>query len=177
VRLRQPEKPAKKLKELRGTVTGQVRTPQQEMVTVADVLKAAGTTVKGAQGGEVKVISVTKEDNGQVVLKVQVEAVSHGLNDVPAANPFGATVIVNGRRIGEDDNLLTSLHFALRDDKGKAFRTVKAMSTGVRAGAAQEYELTYQPEAGQGEAAKFVYSDHRTLLIDVPFVLKDVPLP
>ena len=63
------------------------------------------------------------------------------------------------------------------DRKGKPFVTVKATSTGVQAGATHEYELVYKPETEQGEAAKFVYSDRRTLFIDVPFTLKDVVLP
>ena len=44
-------------------------------------------------------------------------------------------------------------------------------------GPAHEYELVYEPEAGQGGAAKFVYADRRTLFVDVPFTFKDVPLP
>jgi hypothetical protein len=147
------------------------------MVTVDKVLKAAGQTVKGSRGGEVKVIDVVKEDDGRVRLKVRIERVGRSAADVPV-NPFGGggTVIVNGRRLGEED-LLSSTDLSLLDEKGKPFRTVRAVSTGVRAGAAHEYELVYEPEDGQGEAAKFVYADRRTLFIEVPFTLKDVPLP
>jgi outer membrane protein assembly factor BamB len=177
VRLKQPaDKPAKKLKELTGTVIAQVRAPQEAMVTVENVLKAAGRTVKGRQGGAVKVIEAAKLDEGQVRLQVQVEEVSHGLAD-GSPGLLNATVIINGRRVGPDENLLSSLHFALLDEKGKPFRVVKAMSTGLRAGAAHEYELIYEPEPGQGEAAKFLYTDRRTLFVEVPFALKDVPLP
>jgi hypothetical protein len=166
---------SKKLKELSGTVIGQVRTPHGPLVTVENVLKAAGRTVKGRQGGEVKVVEVAKEEGGQVRLKVRVDRPGRGTSDIPV-NPFGGTIIVNGRRLGEED-LLSSLDFSLVDDKGKPFETVKAVATGVRAGAGHEYELVYEPGAGQGEAAKFVYSDRRTLFIEVPFTLKDVPLP
>ena len=169
------DRPPQKLKELRGTVVAQVRTPQEALVTVDNVLRAAGRVVKGKHAGAVKVLEATKHDDGQVRLKVQVEGVSRGLTDVPP-NPFGGNIMVNGKRLGDED-LLSSLNFALLDDKGKPFRTIRAISTGVRAGAAHEYELVYQPEADQGEAARFVYLDRRTLFIEVPFALKDVPLP
>ena len=169
------EKAPTKLKELSGTIVAQVRTPHESLVTVDDVLKAAGRTVKGRLGGEVKVVEVAKEEDGQVRLRVRVERVGRGTADVPV-NPFGGTVFINGRRLGEED-LLSSLDFSLLDGKGKAFATVKAIGTGVRAGAGHEYELVYEPEAGQGEAARFVYSDRRTVFVEVPFTLKDVPLP
>ncbi len=169
------ENAPKKLKELSGAVVGQVRTAHEPLVTVENVLNAAGRTVKGRLGGEVTVVEVAKEEDGQVRLKVRVERVGRGTADVPV-NPFGGTVFINGRRLGEED-LLSSLDFNLLDDKGKPFLTVKAISTGVRAGAGHEYELVYEPEKGQGGAAKFVYSDRRTLFIEVPFTLKDVPLP
>jgi outer membrane protein assembly factor BamB len=169
------DKSPKKLTELSGTIVAQVRTGHEPLVTVDNVMKAAGRTIKGRLGGEVKVIEVAEEDDGQVRLKVRVERVGRGTADVPV-NPFGGTVIINGRRLGEED-LLSSLDFSLLDQKGKPFVTVKAISTGVQAGAAHEYELVYKPETEQGEAAKFVYSDRRTLFIDVPFTLKDVVLP
>jgi outer membrane protein assembly factor BamB len=168
------DKPPRKLKELRGTVVAQVRTPQETLVEVPDVLNAAGKVVKGRRGGEVKVLDA-KIENGHVRLKVAVEGVSRGLTDVPP-NPFGGNIMINGKRLGDED-LLSSLNFALLDENGKPFRVTRAISTGLRSGAAHEYDLTYQPEAGQSEAARFIYQDRRTLFVEVPFVLKDVPLP
>jgi hypothetical protein len=107
---------------------------------------------------------------------VQVTAVSRGVADGPT-NPLSTPIMLNGRRVEPDEDLLSSFHFALLDARGKPFRVERAISTGLRVGAAHEYELTYEPEPGQAEAAKFVYSDRRTVLIDVPFALKDVPLP
>ncbi len=176
VRLRPAaERPVRKLRELAGTIVAQVRTPREPQISVTDVLKSAGKVVKGRHGGEVKVLEVVREDDGLIRLKVLVEGVAHGLTDMPA-NPFGGTVIINGRRLGDED-LLSSLNFALLDDRGQPFQVVKATSTGLRAGAAHEYELVYEPAAGTGPAAKFVYADWRTLFIDVPFRLKNVPMP
>jgi hypothetical protein len=38
------------------------------------------------------------------------------------------------------------------------------------------YTFTYKPEKDQGAPAKLVYSGSRTVTIDVPFALKDVPV-
>jgi hypothetical protein len=176
VRMRPGEKAASRLKELSGTITAQLRTAPEALVTVDDVLKASDRLVKGARGGAVRVVEARREEGG-VALKVQVEPPPRGVSDRPGAVPLNATVIINGRRVGGNEDLLSALNFALVDEKGRPFRTVKATSTGRRVGDAEEYELTYQAEAGQGEAAKFVYTDRRTVLLDVPFVLKDVPLP
>jgi hypothetical protein len=175
VKLRQPLKPATRLKELSGVIVAQVRAAPQALVTVDDVLKAAGRTVQGVHGGSVRVLEGRQED-GRVMLRLQVEPATRALSDPPVL-PIRGRVIINGRELGADDDLLSALNFALLDDKGKPFRTAKAMHTGRRVGAAQEYELTYEPEPGQGRPAKFVYTDRRTVSLEVPFTLKDVPLP
>src|SRR5581483_2780702 len=51
VRLRPGTRAATSLKEISGTITARVRGEGRPVVTVADVLKSAGKTVKGADGG------------------------------------------------------------------------------------------------------------------------------
>src|SRR5262249_13880453 len=50
---------AKMLKQLEGTITAQVWGDARAMITVNDVLKAAGKTVKGNDGGSIKVIDAS----------------------------------------------------------------------------------------------------------------------
>ncbi len=173
VRLRQGEKPTKRLKELTGTIVAQVKTEAQPLVSVDNVLKSAGQTVKGPHGGSIRVLEVVKQD-GSVRIKVQIETVGRGLTDAPVV-PFGGTIIINGKRLGEEE-FLSSQNFALIDAKGKPFRVEKAVHTGVRTSTAHEYELTY-PLEDRDEPTKFVYRDHRVLFVEVPFTLKDVTLP
>ena len=173
VRLRQAEKSAKSLKELTGTIVGQVKTEAQTLVTVDTVLKSAGQTVKGPHGGSIRVLEVVKQE-GSIRIKVQVETAGRGLTDAPVV-PFGGTIIINGKRLGEEE-LLSSQNFALVDAKGKPFRVEKAVHTGVRTSTAHEYEFSYLLE-DQDEPAKFVYRDRRVLFVEVPFTLKDVTLP
>jgi hypothetical protein len=40
-----------------------------------------------------------------------------------------------------------------------------------------EYVLTCQPQKGQGEPAKLVYTVSQSVTIDIPFTLRNVPLP
>jgi hypothetical protein len=41
----------------------------------------------------------------------------------------------------------------------------------------QTVEVTYQARAGQAEPARLVWYGRRNVLLEVPFTLKDVPLP
>jgi hypothetical protein len=175
VRLQLGAKPAKVLKELNGTIAAQVQSPVQPLVMVEDLARAVGETVKGAGGAWVKVTEVSRQEDGQVKLKFQVEAPPSDTEDGSAALAGNAVVVINGKVMGQKESL-SALNFALRDDKGRPFQTVKATDTGRRAGRAQEYEFVYKPGEGRGEPAKFVYSGRRTAIIEVPFTLKNVPL-
>src|SRR5205823_4653851 len=153
------------------------------LVTVDKVLASAGKTLKGPDGSYVKVVEVRREPSGQYRLKVAVKA-------PPKKSDFPETAnwrIVRINRLGGGIEMpATTLSaqetenrgLTLLDDKGQPF----ALSAGeyqrnedMRS--AQVYTLHYQPRKDQGEPAQFVFSGRRTVLIDVPFVLKDVPLP
>jgi hypothetical protein len=55
------EKPTQSLKELSGTISARVLVPHSKAVVVDKVLEAAGKTIKGEKGGEIKIVEVTKE--------------------------------------------------------------------------------------------------------------------
>src|SRR5439155_227842 len=66
----------------------------------------------------------------------------------------------------------------LLDGRGRkvppAGSPVPAVGSG---GAAWDFTLVYQPTADQGEPARLVYTGRRTVTLEVPFTLEDVPLP
>jgi hypothetical protein len=68
---------------------------------------------------------------------------------------------------------------SLEDEKGQEFKliTVENKVLDSKTGATVEYRLTFQPPAGAAKPAKLVYSGQRETTIEVPFLLKDVPLP
>ena len=65
---------------------------------------------------------------------------------------------------------------SLMDEKNQAFKLIAAEDQ-VHDNQTNEYRLTFQPPSGAPKPAKLVYSGRRNTTIDVPFVLKDVPLP
>jgi hypothetical protein len=67
----------------------------------------------------------------------------------------------------------------LLDDKGNAFQSngVQPRPRKDANGFAVEYVATFTAEKGQGDATKLVYMARKTLSVEVPFTLKDVPLP
>jgi hypothetical protein len=62
--LKKGAKAAKSLKELKGTVQAEVLTAVQPILTVENVLNAAGKTVKGTEGGFIKILEVNKTTEG-----------------------------------------------------------------------------------------------------------------
>jgi hypothetical protein len=177
VKLKKGDKPAKQLKELSGTLLALVQPAPEALVAVDDVLKAKGKLFKGVKDSSVKVLDVTRKEDGEVRLRLLVESPAAAMGNGSSV-PANVQIFVNGEQLGQKKTeALSAANFALLDEAGKACKIVKAVNTGVKAGAAQEVELTYQPEPGQKPAARFIYTGRRTSLIEVPFTLKDVPLP
>jgi hypothetical protein len=195
VRLVTGEKPATTLKELSGILVTQMRTLPRTLATVDGVLQAANRSVAGPDGCSVKVVSIEQPEKGSVRLVARVEP-----PEIPPApenaelerlrQVFGrggvrirGAILIGGRAINFGDaptqaeEVLTAANFTLLDAQGQALETVQVTATGKTAGRAHEYELTFRAKSGQGEAAKFVYIGPRVVQVDVPFTLKDVPLP
>jgi hypothetical protein len=179
---------SKAVKELHGIVTIQVQTPLQPLLTVDNVLKSAGKEVQGEHGGLLKVTEIKREKNGQLNLKVRVEA--------PPQEGDGEMMPLNrGRRFGRAIMMWRMAQMMggempdlrLLDAKGQPWKRVEeppqtvnrgfVVAPGAGAASGQEWEPKFQPGVGQAEAARLVYMGRRTLVLDVPFVLRDVPLP
>lgn len=177
VRLKLGEKPAKAIKELSGTLIAQVRSPIEPLVTVEEVLQSAEKAFKTREG-TIKMISVKRQDNGQVLVHFQIETPPRKLDDGSTPPTPNMTVIINGRQVGQaEEEPLSAANFALLDDKGRPYKVIKASNTGRQTGATQELELTFQAGAEQGEPSRFQYNGRRSAIVEVPFRLKDVPLP
>jgi hypothetical protein len=230
VRLKKGDKASKSLKELAGTVTAQVRIGPEPLMTIDNILKAAGKSANTADGASLKVVDVSRADNGEVTLKVQLEVPviarpgigigggiqiqpiqiqfqpipiqppppiplpppplpnndKLGLLQVAPAQPPKAVPAqalpaqvqpVQGRPVPAARPNINGL--SLVDDKGKTLGLAVTASRGQGNGKTINYEYTmlYRPQKGEGEPAKLVYSGVRTATIDIPFTLKDVPLP
>jgi hypothetical protein len=89
LRLKKGEKEAKAIKELKGALTAKVLTSDRPYITVEDVAKAAGKTVKGG-GGSIKVVDVKKGDNEQVTVRFEFDAPPGVQPTMNAAAGWGA---------------------------------------------------------------------------------------
>jgi hypothetical protein len=167
IRLKKGAKAAKSLQEITGSVTAQVLGQSRPLVTVANVLESSGKTVKGAEGGSIRLLDVTKERDGRFNLRLEV--------DLPDGKPMGGA---NGRDrvVLGDGGMNSSRHELTLEDKDGHLLTPFGMR--VQGGAkGVEFTLTYLPQKGQGEPAKLVLTESKSVAVEVPFTLKDVPLP
>jgi hypothetical protein len=94
VRLKKGDKESKLLKEAKGIITAQLRAPAETMITVDNILKASGTTVKGDNGGSIKVIEASKDDDGLVKVRVELD---YPQGVFPAGQAGGGMVFPGGR--------------------------------------------------------------------------------
>jgi hypothetical protein len=176
VRLRTGPDPVKRLRELEGVLTAQVQTPPEDLLRVDNVLQAAGRTVPGPHGGWLKVVEVARDVSG--VVKVHGEI----------AYPLREDGLANGMGLGGAGRQIVFLMPAagagevpaveLRDTRGQPFaRSEAPRGEGLAGPGPVDFRLTFTPRAGQAGPAQLVYVGRRTVLVDVPFLLKDVPLP
>jgi hypothetical protein len=171
------------LKELRGTVSLKIRTPVETLVTVDNILKARGETVKGrSSGAQIKVINVQEEKNGDINVEVELEQ-SHEIAGL-ANGAIGQGVIIQGNvqiQIGGAATKTaggSNLGIDLLDAKGAALKFLSARQTRMQwqpTGRIMVATFTFHADKDQ-HADKLVFRGSRPALVDVPFVLKDVPL-
>jgi hypothetical protein len=193
VRLKLGEKQAKKLTELSGHIPVQVLAAPQALVTVDDVLKAVGKTVKGEGGGSLEVMAIEKQADGTYKVQFRMENPPNFMpvnNFAPGAvqiMPAGGggqiqIQVVNGAVRpglvgGVNDNGLPKLV----DAKGQAYQVVQIPQRMFRGGfggvATQEITMVLRAPNGAGEPARFVLSGQRPVTVQVPFTLHNVPLP
>jgi len=169
----------KSLKEVRGYVGADVLTPPMPLITMENILDAAGKTVEGKHGGSMQVSEVKRDDKGQVTLKVSVDKPPPAFPQV--IDRFGrgrlmrrGGIVVDER--GTDPNVVGRL-LSLLDEKGQAFKLTAVELKPLEAPGTFEWQVTFQPPDGAAKAAKLIYLGRRRTTIDVPFVLKDVPVP
>lgn len=156
-----------------GALLVEVRTPPGPLATVEDVNNAAGKTIPSADGGIVKVQEVKQEgDQLRVRLGVDVPGMNNGAR---AAMVFRARRAAQAQEVDTDD----SVGLALFDASGKRIpgKLVLDPAAGMAWNAAShDYTLNYKLEKGQ-QASRLVLTGRRNAFLDVPFALKEVPLP
>jgi hypothetical protein len=196
LRLKLGEKHAKRLKELSGTVSASMLAPPEDLVTVDNILKAKGKSVKGKAGGSIEIIDVTKHEGGDIEVQFKME-------NPPAGGGFGAVVpgpaprvilppkvpampaqiqVQIGGGVARPAIAYPSAApggISLQDAKGTAFQVVRTQVKGSFDGKVftQEHTMVFRGQKDQGEAVRLVYSGRRTVTVQIPFAFKNVTLP
>jgi hypothetical protein len=212
IRLKKGDKEAKSLKELSGVLTAHVLTDSRPFITVENILGSSDKTVKGKDGGSLKVLDV-KTEKEKITIRVEVEPppdvvvetlysarVRPGpammLRAMPAvpvlpAGPAGAIPPaaiappappgggLAGVAVGMSGTNDPYSGLTLRDEKGKILPAQFQVSVKFVPGGAptREFTLAYQIGKDQEKPAKLVFSGRKNVEVEIPFALKDVPLP
>jgi hypothetical protein len=181
VRLRLPERPCRRLKELHATLALRALTPSEPLVTVDSVLRAAGQSFKGDDGSSLKVIEVLCENEGQVKLRVEVAPAPRDL--VVDGLPARILLMNRGLRRGPVQTtfippVVCAEQLSLLDGRGRPIPLAERVPPELDGtGKAWEFNLVYRAGPGQGGPSRLVYTGRRSVTLEVPFTLKDVPLP
>jgi hypothetical protein len=177
--LKPGEQPTTNLSRLEGSVIAQMQTPFEPIITVEPILRAAGRTFKTRDGLTLKIVNINREAEDRV--RVQVSLQDPTATRVAfvgrRALPGNRMLLGNGQAIMETPTPSPWTSFSLLDDKGHRYslRGVENRVQGQINGVSQESSMTYVRNPGQGEPAKFVFSGQRTVIVEIPFKLKDVP--
>jgi hypothetical protein len=174
VQLLPAEKPAERLREVRGRITAQVLTPPQTVLEIGAILQAVGQTFPGNEDTRVKVLEASNPAKGPIKIRLQVE----GLPSAQAAWNAVGMGRPNRRWNNTYVTQTSSSIWTLFDAEGRSFRRsgFEVVQGSNANGAVQEIHLTFQPDASLGTPARLVETGRRTFLLEVPFVLTDVPL-
>ena len=175
-------RPAKLLKEFSGSVAAQVNTPPEPLLTLHNVLKAAGTEAKGTDGGVLRLNQIEKLPGGDYQLRVFIENAS-------GPNPLGMALNVGVIQM-QQIQIHVGGGFAngqvhapglpeLIDAKGNKFQPVQIPSRGMRINnsvVSEDITVVYRGGAGHGDPDHLIVYGSRQAHVTVPFVFRDVPL-
>jgi hypothetical protein len=189
IHLGQGAKPARSLTELRGTIRAVILGKMSVVLSVPKVLKVADKTFKGGGDGLLRVISASKNDAGKITVRLELRSPSRFVppcgEGVPREAAAGIAAEPDGRFMGPGlgHALTNSDGIGLMDDKGNNI-LVSPGGVIMTAGATLPgpplnrfvQVLCFQAEKGQ-EPSKLVYCGREVLTVEIPFSLKDVPLP
>jgi len=173
VALQRGPKPSKQLRELRCTLAGWVRTAPEELDGIAPILGARGKTFTGKDGTVFAVRGVSR-DSGRCTVRVEVTPPPLVGDLLPA----GARLRHVGAGVGQAEALRREdCPWRLLDARGQALPLVLAERERLGGDNTLLYVVTYTEGKGRGGPARLVFTARRSVLINVPFVLTNVPLP
>jgi hypothetical protein len=192
IRIRRGEKPATRLTTLSGTIAGQVRVT--EPVLSLDEPFKAGQTAHGTAGVTLKVTTASRSANGDITIGVEATlpldallTTQAGVPNVAVGQFAGGGVILragpgpSGQLPALPSGTTENIGLSLEDARGRRFAVARGGSLesqrfGVDGGVYQ-FTTVFKPVEKDQEPIRLVFAATRPATIEVPFALKDVPLP
>jgi hypothetical protein len=192
LRLKLGEKKAKTLKELSGHISAQMLAPPQALVTIDNVTKAAGKKVESG-GGSIEVLSFQKQADGSYQVKFRLQTPQQFIpapfrgqiiqqGGMPANGAVGGGVV----QIGPNGRVIRTYYNthglpSLLDAKGGALTLCQPPTRIYQAAfggnPTQEVTMTFRRQGEQGEPSRLVLEGQRNVSVQIPFTLRNVPLP
>jgi hypothetical protein len=191
--LQKADKPSATLKELSGTLPAQVLLPEP-VITADNILKAAGKSFKGKDNSSFVVREVTLAD-GRLTLTVEIETARPAIGvpigpalpplpptPAPAPQPGGALpqpgVVIRPGPLPIFPGAGNGF-WSLQDDKGQDITLTRTSIRFVQQVAGKwtvQHNLIFLLQKDQVPAT-FAFKSRRNVTLDIPFTLKDVPIP
>jgi hypothetical protein len=173
VRLTAGKQPATRLTEVRGVLTVKVAVPQP-VISVDDVSAVVGKPVRTRTGGS---LLVTKLERAGDVVRLDVQLRGFPLSD-RRGQPIQAVRTNRGFITISGSAADAPAHLELLDARGLALPVLKVnseISPNPGGGLMREVTVTYQINPAQ-VPARLTFSVPSPMTVEVPFVLRDVPL-
>ncbi len=164
------------LREVRGTVAGWIRTAPETLISIDDLTKAVNVPQTGLENSRLKVIECARDEEG--LFKVRIEL-------TPPENPqwtdlLNRHIVRRNRRVVEKETTVLESEdmapFVLTGEQGNKLAFVNGFCEHDSNGPSRVYTLCYKPDKNDKGPAKLAYRDRRSVFVEVPFTLKDVPL-
>jgi hypothetical protein len=170
LRLKKGEKPAKTVKEFKGTLTAEVYGPVTTLIPVDTLPEAVGKTFLSDIGDPLAVLEVVKGDENRITLKTALKIAA----DIETVDAIGATI---GDPILGLPAKKQPIEITLTDWHGNPVQTTRhaVSNRDDPKGFTQIHEWTFQLPKDRS-AVKVVISRLGQATIRVPFTLKNVPL-
>jgi hypothetical protein len=177
VRLKVGPRPSKLIQEMQGTIAAQIVPPPEPLVTVDNVLNAVGQTFTGPDGRTLSVLKAGRDANGRIQLDVEMKhpiAQMNGRFGVAGRRVFR---VGRGRIVDSSSSAVTS-KYELFDSNGALLKPQETSTGNVIRGAewTQTWSFTFTPVAND-QNLKLVFTGQRTVTLEIPFSLKDIPVP
>jgi hypothetical protein len=174
-RLKLAPKPSTALRELSGTLSAQVQSLPEPLLTIDKPLQSVGESVSEPDGCSMELRDAALNENGELTVRVSVRVPLPSSNFLPLVR--GNRVVRRGGVVISSGSNATP-NPALVDEDGERLPVLNVQSKTIPGLDANTFETTITVKSSRlrAESARLVYSGPRTHVIQVPFALKNVPL-